>query len=199
MILIAGSYNVHGSAEGTYLIQNVATTFTPNSPAFTQLAVESTFPGLGKPFIALALFFFSFTTILAYYYIAETNVAYLHRTIRIPGMTTLLKVMMLASVVYGTVKAASLAWGMGDIGVGLMAWLNIIGILIIFALNRPALKALKDYEEQQKQGVTEYKFDPVKLGIKNADYWESRLAAGKGNSSSQSNTQAAPDSPLQEV
>ena len=199
MILIAGSYNVHGSAEGTYLIQNVATTFTPNSPAFTQLAVESTFPGLGKPFIALALFFFSFTTILAYYYIAETNVAYLHRTIRIPGMTTLLKVMMLASVVYGTVKAASLAWGMGDIGVGLMAWLNIIGILIIFALNRPALKALKDYEEQQKQGVTEYKFDPVKLGIKNADYWESRLAARKADSGSQSNTQAAPNSPLQEV
>jgi ABC-type sulfate transport system permease component len=35
----------------------------------------SNISGVGKPFIALALFFFSFTTILAYYYIAETNVA----------------------------------------------------------------------------------------------------------------------------
>ncbi len=44
---------------------------------FTQLAIESALPGIGKPFIAFALFFFAFTTILAYYYIAETNIAYL--------------------------------------------------------------------------------------------------------------------------
>ena len=37
------------------------------------------FSGIGSYFIAIALFFFAFTTILAYYYIAETNVAYLTR------------------------------------------------------------------------------------------------------------------------
>ena len=69
---------------------------------------------------------------------------------------------------------------MGDVGVGLMAWLNIVGILIIFFLSKPALKALNDYEAQQKAGVTEFTFDPVKLGIKNADYWEKRLkSSGK--------------------
>ena len=52
---------------------------------------------------------------------------------------------------YGTVKAADVAWGMGDIGVGMMAWLNIIGILIIFFMAKPAIKALKDYERQQKE------------------------------------------------
>ncbi len=36
---------------------------------------------------------------------------------------------------------------------------------------KPAIKALKDYEEQQKAGVEKYTFDPVKLGIKNADLW----------------------------
>ncbi len=36
---------------------------------------------------------------------------------------------------------------MGDVGVGLMAWLNIVGILIIFFMSKPALKALADYEE----------------------------------------------------
>jgi len=56
----------------------------------------------------------------------------------------------------------------------LMAWLNIVGILIIFFMARPAVKALKDYEEQKKAGVTDYKFDPEKLGIKNAHYWESK-------------------------
>jgi AGCS family alanine or glycine:cation symporter len=61
------------------------------------------------------------------------------------------------------------------VGVGLMAWLNIVGILIVFFLGRPALKALKDYEAQQKAGVTTFTFDPVKLGIKNADFWEKKL------------------------
>ena len=37
---------------------------------------------------------------------------------------------------------------------------------------QPAIKALKDYEEQRKAGVTNYTFDPKKLGIKNADFWE---------------------------
>ncbi len=176
MILITGAYNVQGSAEGSFIVQNLPATIEANGPAFTQMAVESTLPGIGKPFVAFALLFFSFTTILAYYYIAETNVAYIRRTFKVPAMTFVLKLALLVSVFYGTVKAADLAWGLGDIGVGMMAWLNIIGILIIFFMSRPALKALHDYEEQLKQGVSQFTFDPVKLGIKNADYWEAKLA-----------------------
>ena len=179
MILITGAYNVHGSAEGLFLVQNIAPEIAANSPAFTQMAIESAMPGIGKPFIAFALFFFSFTTILAYYYIAETNVAYLRKTIKIPGMIFGLKVLLLASVFYGAVKTANLSWGLGDIGVGLMAWLNIVGILIIFFMAKPAIKALKDYESQQKEGVSKYTFDPDKLGIKNAHYWVKELEQDK--------------------
>ncbi|CAM4053727.1 alanine/glycine:cation symporter family protein [Vibrio neonatus] len=172
MILITGMYNVQGAEEGVFIVQNLAANIGANSPAFTQLAINSTLPGIGKPFIAVALFFFAFTTILAYYYIAETNIAYIRRTFKINGLKFLLKLVIIASVFYGTVRAANLAWAMGDVGVGLMAWLNIIGILIIFFMSKPALKALKDYEEQQKRGVSVYTFDPVKLGIKGATYWE---------------------------
>lgn len=175
MILITGMYNVHGAAEGVFLIQNMGADVAANSPAFTQAAIESMMPGVGKPFVALALFFFSFTTILAYYYIAETNVAYIRRTIKVPGAMFVLKVGIMAATLYGAVKTADLAWGLGDLGVGLMAWLNIIGILIIFFAVRPAMASLKDYEDQQKAGVSEYVFDPEKLGIKNADYWVKRL------------------------
>ena len=72
----------------------------------------------------------------------------------------------------GTIKTANLAWTLGDIGVGVMAWLNIVGILILFFMGKPAVKALRDYEEQRKAGVSEYSFDPDKLGIKNADFWK---------------------------
>lgn len=173
MILITGAYNVHGAGEA-FLVQNMAADISANGPVFTQMAVESALPGVGKPFIAVALFFFAFTTILAYYYIAETNIAYIRRTFKVSGLMFVLKLILIASVFYGTVKTAGLAWAMGDIGVGLMAWLNIIGILIIFFLAKPAIIALKDYEEQQAQGVTDFTFNPIKLGIKGADYWEKR-------------------------
>ncbi|WP_394135306.1 alanine/glycine:cation symporter family protein [Aliivibrio fischeri] len=179
MILITGAYNVHGSGEGVFLVQNISETIGANGPMFTQMAIESTLPGIGKIFIAFALFFFAFTTILAYYYIAETNIAYIRRTLKIDGMMFVLKVVIMSAVFYGTIKTANLAWAMGDVGVGVMAWLNIIGILIIFFLSKPALKALKDYEEQQKQGVKSFMFDPVKLGIKGATYWEQKLERNK--------------------
>lgn len=173
MILITGMYNV-GTLEAGFAFQGVAADTAANSPAFTQMAIESVMPGIGNPFVALALFFFSFTTLMAYYYIAESNVVYLRRFIKFPGAINVLKVVLMLAVFYGTVKAANLAWGLGDIGVGLMAWINIIGILIIFFMGAPAIKALKDYEEQRNSGATSYTFDPIKLGIKNAKFWESK-------------------------
>jgi AGCS family alanine or glycine:cation symporter len=170
MILITNQYFVTGvenGVSGGLLMSDVQA----NSPAFTQYALQSVLGGFGKTFVAIALFFFAFTTLLAYYYIAETNVAYIRRTIRFPGELTVLKIALMASVFYGTVRTADLAWGLGDIGVGLMAWLNIIAILILFFMGSPAIKALRDYEAQRKAGVSQYSFDPEALGIKNADFW----------------------------
>ncbi|MDJ0907885.1 MAG: alanine/glycine:cation symporter family protein [Woeseiaceae bacterium] len=173
MILLTGAYNVHPQG-GEVIVSNLPLSTEINSPAFTQLALESVLGGFGKTFVAIALFFFAFTTLLAYYYIAETNVAYIRRTFKFPHEITVLKIALMASVFYGTIREADIAWAMGDIGVGLMAWLNIIGILILFFMGRPAMKALKDYEEQRKAGVTHYTFDPEKLGIKNADFWKKK-------------------------
>ncbi len=173
MILITNQYYVDGignAVSGGMLTTGV----TINSPAFTQLALQSVMGGFGKTFVAVALFFFAFTTLLAYYYIAETNVAYIRRTFRIPYELTILKIVLMAAVFYGTVRSADLAWAMGDIGVGLMAWLNIVGILILFFMGSPAIKALRDYEKQKKAGVEKYSFDPDALGIKNADFWSKK-------------------------
>jgi AGCS family alanine or glycine:cation symporter len=78
--------------------------------------------------------------------------------------------MVIGSTYYGSVKSADLAWALGDIGVGSMAWLNLIAIVL---LRKPALKAWKDYREQRKAGK-----DPVfraeDLGIKNASYWDEK-------------------------
>ncbi len=106
MILITGAYNVHG-ADGGMIVANLPVTIDPNTPTYTQLAVESMIPGVGKPFVAVALFFFAFTTLLAYYYIAETNIAYLRRFFKVPGELIILKLALMASVFYGAVHEAS--------------------------------------------------------------------------------------------
>jgi len=171
MILITNQYYVTGLTEavsGGVLGSEVII----SSPAFTQLALQSVVGGFGKTFVAIALFFFAFTTLLAYYYIAETNVAYIRRTFKFPYELVLLKIVLMGSVFYGTIRSADVAWAMGDVGVGIMAWLNIIGILILFFMGSPALRALKDYEKQRNEGVTEYTFNPRELGIRHADFWE---------------------------
>jgi AGCS family alanine or glycine:cation symporter len=174
MILITGAYNVQ-DGHGGFAIHNVGINIDPNGPAFTQLAVESALPGFGQMFVALALFFFAFTTILAYYYIAETNIVYIRKYFKIRGAESVLKIVLLSSAFYGSIKTASLAWGLGDIGIALMAWFNMVGMLLIYFIANPALKALSDYEDQRQRKLTKYSFDPAHLGITNAEFWQNRL------------------------
>ncbi|AAQ59897.1 probable sodium/proton-dependent alanine carrier protein [Chromobacterium violaceum ATCC 12472] len=169
MLLITGQYNVQGP-DGAALYTGIAGVAA--GPGYVQTAMESIMPGFGSVFVALALFFFAFTTIIAYYYIAETNVAFINRKARRPWLVFALKVGLMAATVYGTVKTADLAWGLGDIGVGLMAWLNIVAIIL---MQKPALACLRDYEAQKAQGLDPV-FHPEKLGIVNAAYWAGRRA-----------------------
>ncbi|WP_078408392.1 alanine/glycine:cation symporter family protein [Priestia abyssalis] len=164
MILFTGMYNTQ-APDGSYIVNNLGD--VEPGPGYTQAAIETVLPGFGAGFVAIALFFFAFTTIMAYYYIAETNIAYLLRGKNSKWAIIALKFVILAVTFYGSVKTAALAWALGDIGLGIMVWLNLIAILI---LAKPALLALKDYEAQKKQGLDPV-FDPEKLGIKNADYW----------------------------
>jgi len=163
MILFTGMYNTVG-ADGAMIHEGLPG--VEAGPGFTQAAVETVLPGFGSGFVAISLFFFAFTTIMAYYYIAETNVAYLFKNSKIPMF--FLKLILLGATFYGAVKTADLAWALGDVGLGLMVWLNLIAIVI---LTKPALIALKDYEAQKKQGLDPV-FNSTKLGIKNAEYWE---------------------------
>lgn len=164
MIIITGMYNVMG-AGGEYIVNNIGDVSI--GPVYTQMAVESIFPGFGSIFVAVSLLFFAFTTIMAYYYIAECNVAYLTKDNKNKWLINVLRLVLLVAVLFGAVQEAKLIWTIGDIGVALMAYLNIVAIIL---LRKPALVALKDYEQQKKLGHDPI-FNPLRLGIKNADFW----------------------------
>lgn len=166
MILITGAYNVV-DPNGGFIVENLPG--TEYGPAFTQAAVDSFIPGFGGAFVAIALFFFAFTTLMAYYYFTETNVAYLfsRHNQRVQAIR-IVRILFLAVILFGTLRSASLAWALGDLGVGLMAWLNIIAILL---LSRPALRCLRDYEAQKKQGKDPV-FKAADIDVSNTDLWK---------------------------
>jgi AGCS family alanine or glycine:cation symporter len=165
MILITGQYNVI-NPEGGFLVENIQG--AQIGAEYTQLAVNTEFPTLGAGFVAFSLLFFAFTTIMAYYYIAETNLSYLDKKGSKWGLWAL-RFLLLFAAFYGTIKTAESAWTLGDIGVGIMAWLNVVAIIL---LRKPALLALKDYQAQRKKGSKQPVFDAKALGIKNTEVWE---------------------------
>jgi alanine or glycine:cation symporter, AGCS family len=177
MILFTGMYNTQGPEEGTHVFEAIPG--VEAGPQFTQEAINHVFPAFGTGFVAIALLFFAFTTIMAYYYIAETNIAYLMRGRNAAWPMVGIKLLLLGATYYGANRTAANAWLLGDIGLGLMVWINVIAIVL---LAKPAMIALKDYEAQKQQGLDPV-FDPKKLGIKHATFWETYEKGPEKNAS----------------
>ena len=176
IIISTNMYNVfsEGKEDSAKLFTGSVADSVKVGPGYVQNGFDTVFGGWGPSFVAVALAFFAFTTIVAYYYMAEVNTSFLVRNLKSPilrrGAIRAVQGLILISVAYGAVTTTGAAWGLGDIGVGSMAWLNIVGILL---LQGPALKALKDYQQQKNAGL-DPQFDPRKVGIRNAEFWELR-------------------------
>ena len=169
MILATKTYNVMDSETGTMLFQSPYNLGAPDV-SYTSTAIGTLLgTEVGNIVVAVALAFFAFTTIMAYYYYAETGLVYLLGKGRKELVCIwILRLCIIAAVFYGSLKEAKAAWDLGDIGVGTMAWINITAILL---LSPKALRALRAYERDKKEGK-EPVFDPKKLDIKGADFWE---------------------------
>jgi AGCS family alanine or glycine:cation symporter len=168
MILSTRAYNVVG-ADGGFITEFVKGVDKGN---FTQTAVNTFIPGFGGGFVAIALFFFTFTTVLAYAFYTDSNVAYLFKgktdTAAYKTTQNVLRALLVFMVFIGTTTTADMVWNFGSAGVGAMAWFNIIAILF---LTKPGVATLKDYEAQKKLGIDPI-FIPSKLGIKGAEIWD---------------------------
>lgn len=176
MILATKTYNVVDASTGEMLYTSPYMLGAPDV-SYTSTAIGTLLgSSAGNILVAVALAFFAFTTIMAYYYYAETGIVYLFgRGKKEHVAVWILRIAIIAAVFYGSLKEAKAAWDMGDIGVGAMAWINVIAILLLFP---KAIKALRDYEKQKKAGK-EPVFNPQQLGIKNADFWEQKLEEEK--------------------
>ncbi len=199
MILACRTYNiieaVGSNSAVTYLLQNPGAPEGEPGVLYTTYALSTVIGHhTSSIIISIALFFFAFTTLMTYYYYSETNLVYLfnrwRRRIykkhpeRLDELERadmhfgddrhekiviwVLRISTLAAIIIASMQSGGFVWKLGDIGVGIMAWINIIAILL---LSPQALRTLKDYERQKKQGL-EPKFNPKALGINDCEYWQ---------------------------
>ena len=168
MILSTGAFNVVNEAGG-FITENLPGVEKSN---FTQEAVNSFIPGIGGGFVAVALFFFTLTTVFAYAFYTDSSIGYIFKKNQngagykysIMGSRFLLTAM----VFVGAVSSVDVVWNLGSAAVGAMAWFNVI---VIIFLTKPGLATLKDYEAQKKLGLDPI-FVPSRIGIKGAELWD---------------------------
>lgn len=111
-------------------------------PAVTMEGFRIAFGDLGAKFIAVALLFFAFTTIMAWYYFGENNVKYLFKQ---RAAVKVYQVMVMTSIIVGATSNVSLVWEFADMFNGLMVIPNIIGLVFMIK----EVKGLtKDFDQQ---------------------------------------------------
>lgn len=111
----------------------------------TQSSFAAGLGNAGAIFIAISLFFFAFSTIIAWYYFGESNIKYLFGT---KGLTPY-RIIVLIFIVLGSTLSVGIVWDLADLFNGLMVLPNIIGLLI---LSPQVIKVLKDYENDFLKG-----------------------------------------------
>ena len=116
---------------------------------WVQTAAAETLGSFGTTFITIALFLFAFTTLIGNYFYAEMGLGYLCD--KKPGKKILFFFRIFATVVVfgGSLMEFSVAWSTAD---DIMGFLALINLPVIIILAGPALRCLKDYTRQKREG-----------------------------------------------
>lgn len=116
----------------------------------TQAALESEVGAAGKYFVSIAIFLFAYTSIISNYYYGETNLNFIRRS---KVMIVAYRLSVGAIVFVGAVVSLQAVWAAADLFMALMTLINLTALAF---LGRYAIRCLKDYCRQRKQG-----HDPV--------------------------------------
>ena len=133
------------------LFSGVAFTTDANGIQLTQAALTSQIGSAGNIFVAVAIMFFAFSSIIGNYYYGEANVRYLtnNKTVMV-----VFRLLVCGMVMFGALASLDLAWSLADLCMALMTACNLVAIVL---LSKYAVRLYNDYTAQKKQGIK----DPV--------------------------------------
>lgn len=135
-----------------------------NGIQLTQAAMVSQVGNWGASFIAVCIFMFAFSSIIGNYYYGESNIRFITTKKR---WLFAFRCFVLVMIIAGAHTSVQVVWDMADLFMGLMAVINIYAII---RLSPIAMKALKNYLQQKKEGK-DPTFVAKDIGIENTDCW----------------------------
>ena len=156
--LICTSTVMVNMASGAYDPSVAASVMVQQGTVMTQNGFASGFGNFGGMFLSVCLSFFSLTTIVGWYFFAESNVKLLVNAKAVTLNT--FKAVVLISLVIGTLIDATFVWELADAAMGIMAIPNMIAL---FILSKDVRNILDDYDAKVKAGNVywEYEFQEV--------------------------------------
>lgn len=111
--------------------------------SLTQKSFEATLGNFGTIFIAIALFFFAFSTIIGWYFFGEANIKYLFGSKAI----NFYRILVMLCIIIGSVQKVELVWELADMFNGFMVIPNLIALIV---LNKLVAKTSDEYEKLEK-------------------------------------------------
>lgn len=138
-----------------------------NGVQLTQQALTNEIGAAGSIFVAVALFFFAFSSILGNYYYGEANIRFLTRR---TWVLSVYRILVGGMVLFGSLTSLEVAWSLADVTMALMAICNLIAILF---LGKYAVRLLADYRAQKKAGIQSPVFRKESMPDieKDLEYW----------------------------
>ncbi|MBR6540932.1 MAG: alanine:cation symporter family protein [Bacteroidales bacterium] len=131
------------------LFSGVSFTSDSNGIQLTQLALSTQIGASGNIFVAVAILFFAFSSIIGNYYYGEANIRFITNN---KLVMTVFRLLVCGMVMFGSLASLDLAWSLADLCMACMTACNLIAITL---LSKYAIKLLNDYTAQKKNGVKE--------------------------------------------
>ncbi len=135
---------------------------------YVQAVLTETLGQFGPIFITVAMILFAFTTLLGNLYYVDQCVAFLLGRVPSKKAQNIYHIIGTVVIFVGAGLSADFLWNIADVTMGGM---TIINMPVILILGKYAFRALKDYENQRKEGKTPiFKAKNIDLPHE-TDYW----------------------------
>ena len=134
-----------------------------------QESASTVLGGLGHPFVTMSLVLFAFTTLIGNYYYSEINLRFLCNGEPPKAVLIAFRAAAVFIVFSGSLLEFTMAWGIADILMGIMALINIP---VIIVLGRRAIRAANDYVEQRKAGRNPVYVARANGVTEHTDFWQ---------------------------
>ena len=131
----------------------------------TQASLADSIGSWASSVLAITIFFFAFSSVIGNYYYGESNIVFIKNS---PMIINVFRLFVVGFVFFGSVAKVQLVWDLADVFMGIMAFINLIAILMLWKI---AKKVFDNYVTQRKAGKNPVFYADEIEGLENTECW----------------------------